>query len=1288
MNPDLNSETPSKRADRRGHPGSEPAAMEPSMPSQPSSFTTDRIDHSGAIHLPAAILFLVLLCLGGAQAMAADTFFSTLAPLAGGSIAQVRVVTPDGHVAAGTSATNTDAVYEAATLWYDQGLAQKLPSLPYAGTARNFVTASDLTPDGSVIVGRSRDGSGTKRQAVVWRLPTGSVTGLGYLPGSDQGFSAAAAVSDDGKTVYGWSNSGTPGKVQEAFRWTSPSTMTALGFAQTTHDYSIIVGRACSADGTVAAGYSEISAGPADTTAFIHTTTRGLVPIGKLPGATASRPIALSADGSTVLGQSDSPTFDHVFIWRAANGMTDLGAPPGSVYIENVLGGINSDGTVAVFSSFVGTPTAGQYTGFVWNRNGFILLEDALRSAGLVFEPADSLEAHGLSDDARTIWGAWTPKGSGVLRQFVARVPAGFLANATQAPRPPLIVSDPVGLDMDDGTSPGQLSVGAVVLNSTPSSGQLRYQWYRNRTAIPGATSSTLTLPAKLTDAIGTYVVIVGDDAGSITSRPVGVRQRTSFLRVLSPLTGATAAEVRAASADGQIAVGASAGTLSTALTSAVRWIGASPAQELPRLDYSGSSLTLVTAADITPDGTTITGRTRDGTGTKRQAVLWRDNATTITQLGFPQGSNGRLSVANAISDDGTIVFGWASYSAVNRYQEAWRWTASSGLTRLGVLKTNHFLSFVAARGVSADGKYATGYSEGETVGDDTTGFVYSTDKGMRSLGRLPDSTVSYGIAVASDGRRILGASGAAGPAPWEHLFLWSESTGMQDIGAPPATSFIGSGQAALDTTGSAAVFSATLGAQDSSPNLAFIWNSSNGFALVEDLLTAVGLQPPSGRAVSVNGMSDDGTVLWGSFGRGSEREDGWVAKIPSGFIQSFRQIPQGPVVAESPVDQEVDTGAELTIKASIVTFASEPSSGALRYQWYKDGQPIPGATGPELHWATASPVNSGIYKLSAANNLASVTTAQARILVAPHLTLGEAINATTVAWYTGGDAPWIPTRLASHDGLHSARTQPIANNQSTWLQALLQGPGTLTFLWKVSSENGYDYLDFELDGAGQDSLTGEVDWTRRTFNIPSGPHTVRWTYSKDEIQSGGQDRAWIDEVQYTSNAPQMFRHPANTLAFVGDTVTLSGEASSPLPVRYQWLKNPGANLGATNWFIPGATNMTLTLTNVSIASGGTFVLGAYTTAGEAYSSTAVLTVVPVGTGIRLSKPTIDTTGNLNIHVFGRGGLWCQLQESADMVSWRDLTSKLLPNGGEETFILGPSSLKAPKKFYRALLKP
>src|SRR5262245_7893334 len=54
--------------------------------------------------------------------------------------------------------------------------------------------------------------------------------------------------------------------------------------------------------------------------------------LGVLPGGTNSYGLAISADGSTVVGESESSAGVRAFRWTAQHGMQDLGTLPGGNY--------------------------------------------------------------------------------------------------------------------------------------------------------------------------------------------------------------------------------------------------------------------------------------------------------------------------------------------------------------------------------------------------------------------------------------------------------------------------------------------------------------------------------------------------------------------------------------------------------------------------------------------------------------------------------------------------------------------------------------------------------------------------------------------------------------------------------------------------------------------------------------------------------------------------------------------------------------------------------------------
>ncbi len=116
----------------------------------------------------------------------------------------------------------------------------------------------------------------------------------------------------------------------------------------------------------------------------------------------------------------------------------------------------------------------------------------------------------------------------------------------------------------------------------------------------------------------------------------------------------------------------------------------------------------------------------------------------------------------------------------------------------------------------------------------------------------------------------------------------------------------------------------------------------------------------------------------------------------------------------------------------------------------------------------------------------------------------------------TGGNANWFVTSDNSYEGNYSARSGAITNNESTYLQINLNVTQmiNISFYYHVSSESGYDFLRFFINGNVVDSWSGEVGWQiyQTNFNA-DGIVTLEWQYIKDSSQSSGQDAAWIDNI-------------------------------------------------------------------------------------------------------------------------------------------------------------------------------
>jgi probable HAF family extracellular repeat protein len=165
-----------------------------------------------------------------------------------------------------------------------------------------------------------------------------SFQGIGFLtPGLGDPWSQATGVSADGSVVVGTGN-----VVFDftGYRWTDGTGPVDLGCQ---------AGNRASADGSVSVGQTE---GPVSGQAAMWTKTKGCVGLGFLPGGNQSFANDTSADGSVIVGMSDTDAglgILKAFRWTEARGMVGLGVLPGDT--ESIARGVSWDGRVVVGSS-------------------------------------------------------------------------------------------------------------------------------------------------------------------------------------------------------------------------------------------------------------------------------------------------------------------------------------------------------------------------------------------------------------------------------------------------------------------------------------------------------------------------------------------------------------------------------------------------------------------------------------------------------------------------------------------------------------------------------------------------------------------------------------------------------------------------------------------------------------------------------------------------------------------------------------------------------------------------
>ncbi|MCK9618593.1 MAG: C25 family cysteine peptidase [Lentimicrobiaceae bacterium] len=164
-----------------------------------------------------------------------------------------------------------------------------------------------------------------------------------------------------------------------------------------------------------------------------------------------------------------------------------------------------------------------------------------------------------------------------------------------------------------------------------------------------------------------------------------------------------------------------------------------------------------------------------------------------------------------------------------------------------------------------------------------------------------------------------------------------------------------------------------------------------------------------------------------------------------------------------------------------------------------------------------------------------------------------ETGNFNQFSWQSGGNSSWTIISSGAYEGTYCSKSGTIGNNQSSVLTLNINvaGSDTISFYRKVSSEATYDFLKFYIDNDMKEQWSGEEGWARVSYPVTSGNHTFKWSYVKDQYESGGSDCAWLDYIELP--APISATAYAGTDASIcrGDNYNCNGTATNYTSVSW-----------------------------------------------------------------------------------------------------------------------------------------
>jgi hypothetical protein len=138
-----------------------------------------------------------------------------------------------------------------------------------------------------------------------------------------------------------------------------------------------------------------------------------------------------------------------------------------------------------------------------------------------------------------------------------------------------------------------------------------------------------------------------------------------------------------------------------------------------------------------------------------------------------------------------------------------------------------------------------------------------------------------------------------------------------------------------------------------------------------------------------------------------------------------------------------------------------------------------------------------------------------------------ETGNFENFGWVMTGDQPWQITEEEVFDGVYSARSGIIGDEQISVISIDVDVAvdDSISFFRKVSCEDDpynddYDWLGFYIDNTQVQRWDGELGWEQFVYPVPAGQHTFKWVFNKDYSVSSGADAVWIDNIVFPAIAP------------------------------------------------------------------------------------------------------------------------------------------------------------------------
>ena len=136
----------------------------------------------------------------------------------------------------------------------------------------------------------------------------------------------------------------------------------------------------------------------------------------------------------------------------------------------------------------------------------------------------------------------------------------------------------------------------------------------------------------------------------------------------------------------------------------------------------------------------------------------------------------------------------------------------------------------------------------------------------------------------------------------------------------------------------------------------------------------------------------------------------------------------------------------------------------------------------------------------------------------------------------------------------HLKSTNQTVGNSSSSISFKFLGMGTLSFKYKISTEERFDKLTITIDDVEMGVFSGKVDWVEesKTFSEKK-EHIITFNYKKDGSMDSGDDTVYIKDVVWTLDSTKL---ATNVNAYLNNGSATKIENNSVFTKDYQTEKD------------------------------------------------------------------------------------------------------------------------------------